>query len=101
ELGQKPLCPSHGGLAEKDCPKAQTAANGFFQNSQAFNGAVPVRGKLAAREGPAQLFNQSVVASLDAAQAVNASSAGCGAGVHAGRSGQNDTCSFSACTASH
>ena len=84
--GRKPLCPGRGRLAEKDCLKAQAAANGFFQNSQAFNGAVPLRGELAAGEGPAQLFDQSIVASLDAAQAgANASSAGCGAWAHAVR----------------
>ena len=69
ELGQKPFCPGRGRLAEKDCPKPQAAANGFFQDAQAFNGAVAVRGELAAGKGPAQLFDQRIMASLDAAQA--------------------------------
>ncbi len=57
------------GLVEEDGPKAQAAANGFFQNAQALDGAVAVGGELAPAEGPAQFFDQSVVASLNAAQA--------------------------------
>jgi len=60
------LCPGRGRLVEKDRAKTQTAANGFFQNPQAFDGAAPIAGKFAAGKGPAQLFDQGIVPAFNA-----------------------------------
>ncbi len=78
ELGQEAAGAGRASLAEKDRPEPQAAANGFFQNSQTFNGAIPVGSEFPAIEGPAQLFDQGIMASLDAAQAgIDAPRFGC------------------------
>ena len=56
-------------IRERRRAEAQAAPDGFFENAQAFDGAVSGFGKLGAREGFAQSFDQRVVAALDAAEA--------------------------------
>ena len=69
ELGQQAFGAVLGGGAEEYGLELQPAADGFFQNAHAFDGAVAVGREFAMREGCAQLFDQGVVASLDASQA--------------------------------
>ncbi len=54
-------------FAEKYRTKLQAAADGFFHNAHAFNGAMAVGREFAVRERAAQLLHQRIVATLDAA----------------------------------
>ena len=57
------------GVAEEDCLKTQSAADGLFDDPDAFHGNIPFTGWLALAEGLAQVFDQRVLAAGNAAQA--------------------------------
>ena len=48
--------------------EAQAAANSFFHNAQALDGALALFGKLRARKGQPQLLGQGIMAAFDSAQ---------------------------------
>ena len=57
-------------LAHEHGTKVQPAANRFFDDTHAFDGAVTVFGALTSRKSLAQLFHQRMVPAFDAAQAL-------------------------------
>jgi hypothetical protein len=59
-----------GGVTKEDGAETEAAANRFFQDAQAFDGAVSGFGEFGAGEGQAQLLDQGVVPSLDAAESL-------------------------------
>src|SRR5277367_775775 len=70
ELGQKALGAVFGGSAKEHGFELQPTADGFFENPHAFDGAISLACKLSLGEGCPQLFDQGIMASLDASQAV-------------------------------
>jgi hypothetical protein len=67
-LRQETLGPVLRRLAKEYRAQAQTAADGFFQDAQALDGAVSAFGKFRPRKCLAQLLDQRVVASLNTAE---------------------------------
>ena len=69
ELRQQALRPVFSGVAKEHGLELQSAADGFFQNAHAFDGAVAFGCGFGMGEGSAQLFDEGIVASIDASQA--------------------------------
>ena len=70
ELGQQAFGAVFGGGAKEDRLEFQAAADGFFENAHAFDGAIAVGCEFTMGKSAAQFFDQGVVASLDASQAL-------------------------------
>jgi hypothetical protein len=59
-----------GRLTKEHRAETQAAADGFFQDAEALDGAVSGFGEFGTRECLAQLFDQRIVAAFDAAEPV-------------------------------
>ena len=70
DLRQQALCPFQRGLSKKYRTETQAAANRLFQNAQALNGTVSAFREFCVSKSLAQLLDQRVVASLNAAKPV-------------------------------
>jgi hypothetical protein len=68
ELRKKAFGAVFGRGAEEYGFEFQSAADGFFENAHAFDGAIAVGRDFTVGKGCAQLFDEGVVASLDASQ---------------------------------
>jgi len=60
------------GFADENRAETKPAADCFFNDAEALNGAFTRSGQFPSAEGQAQFFQQRVVAAFDAAQAVAA-----------------------------
>ena len=69
DLGQQSIGMSLSRLAEEHGMKAQPAANGLLEDSDAFDGAIPRLGQLGVRECSPHFFHQGIVSPLDPPEA--------------------------------
>ena len=68
DLWQQALSLVFRGLAEEDGTKTKAAANRFFEDANALDGAIAIGGGFAACEGFSKLFDEGIVPSLDTPQ---------------------------------
>ena len=68
DLGHQPLGFGFCRPAEEHRPELQPAAQGFFHDAHALNGAMAIGSEFAASEGATQLLDQGVVPSFEGMQ---------------------------------
>ena len=69
DLGKKLFGERAGGFAEENAFQVLAVAEGFFEQFDAFDGALAFGGEFGAAEGLAQVFEACIVASGDRAEA--------------------------------
>ena len=68
DLGQQAFCQVLRGFLKEHRAKAQPAADGFFNDAEAFDGAATIFGAFRVRERLTEFLHQSIVAAFDPAE---------------------------------